>query len=228
MEYPLVSVIIPVINCENYIEESINSVLYQNYKNIELIVIDGHSTDKTPKIAKSFKEVQFITQTNPGITEAFNLGIKLAGGDFIAFQSGDDIWIKKKLNTQIKFLLSNTDIECITAKFRYFIDKKKELPIGFKKNLINKDLSGPTLETFIARKSLFDRVGIFDVTYSSALDVEWFTRLNDMNIKMHTIQDVLLLKRIHNQNISLNEKNNQNQVLSALRKSIKWRRINNE
>lgn len=225
MNSPLVSVVIPVYNCEKYIEQAIASVLAQDYKDLEIIIVDGNSTDKTLEIARSCSKAITISQVKPGISEGFNLGIKKAKGEFVAFLSGDDIWLKNKLTIQINFLLGNEDVEYTITKFKFFLENKSSLPAGFKKELINQELTGPTLETFVARKEIFKKVGLFDPNFSSALDIDWFARLKDMDIKMHIINEVLLLKRIHSQNISLNEKDNQKQMFRALRKSINRRPV---
>ena len=220
MNIPLISVILPVYNGEKFLHESINSVVRQDYNNFELIIVDGNSIDKSVEIARKFNNVQVIYQDNQGISDAFNSGIKRAKGEFIAFQSCDDIWIENKLKMQLNFLQSNSDFQYTTSKFKYFKEDNEPLPSGFKEELLEKELNGQTLETFFGKKTLFNKVGMFDTEFSSALDVEWFSRLNDMKIKNHRIDEVLLLKRLHSHNLSLNEKNNQYQIFKALRKSI--------
>lgn len=220
MNIPLISVILPVYNGDKYLNESIRSVINQDFKNFELIIVDGNSVDSTVEIAKKFSESQIIYQDNQGISDAFNSGIKKAKGKFIAFQSCDDIWTENKLKLQLNFLQNNSDIQYTTSKFKYFKEDNEPIPTGFKEELLEKELNGQTLETFFGRKKLFNEVGLFDTEFSSALDVEWFSRLNDMKIKNHRIDVVLLLKRLHSRNLSLNEKNNRYQILKALRKSI--------
>lgn len=222
----LVSIILPVLNCARYIEESIRSVLSQDYKNFELIIVCGNSDDRTSEIVKSFENIMHVEQIEEGIAQAFNQGIKKASGKFIAFQSGDDIWMEGKISSQVEFMTTNPDYGYTTTNFRYFLDKESKLPSGFKKELINKDLSGPTLESFLCRKNLFKEIGNFDTSFSSALDIEWFSRLNDNCIPGYSLPEVFLHKRIHNNNISLNEISNNKQILNALRLSINKRKRN--
>tara|TARA_Y100000385_G_C13039948_1_gene614825 strand:+ start:322 stop:1119 length:798 start_codon:yes stop_codon:yes gene_type:complete len=105
----LVSILMPAFNSEKYIEESINSVLAQTYKNWELIIIDDVSTDNTSSIVKNIaindSRIRFIQkQTRDGAANSRNIGIKKAQGRFIAFLDSDDIWKTKKLEKQIFFM----------------------------------------------------------------------------------------------------------------------------
>jgi alpha-1,3-rhamnosyltransferase len=87
---PLVSVIIPAYNHEMYIEEALQSVINQTYKNIQFIVIDDGSTDRTAEIIEKFiknnpdKNIQFIRKQNEGVCKTLNRGLALATGDYIA------------------------------------------------------------------------------------------------------------------------------------------------
>lgn len=217
---PLVSIILPALNCEKFLADSIKSVLSQDYKKTELIVVCGNSDDKTNEIAKSFKQAYITIQDKAGIAGAFNEGIDLANGDLIAFQSGDDIWKSNKLSTQVNYMMSNPDCDYTFTSFRYFLNNNSIIPGGFRKDLLNRDIAGPTLESFMCRKSLFDSIGIFNTDFSSALDVEWFSRLKDYKVKYHLIPDVLLFKRVHDSNFSITEKTNNQQIIDALRISI--------
>ncbi|NIF83324.1 glycosyltransferase family 2 protein [Comamonas sp. Tr-654] len=106
---PLVSVITPAFNSENYINEAIDSVLSQTYKEIELIVVDDCSSDRTQSIVEEYirldDRVKYIRmQSNCGVAEARNNGIRLARGRFIAFLDSDDIWYPEKIERQVKFM----------------------------------------------------------------------------------------------------------------------------
>ena len=96
----LFSVIVPTFNSEATIEKTINSILDQDYPNLEILIIDNHSTDKTKEIIDSFedKRVSFYLINNKGLpANSRNQGIDLAQGEYIAFCDSDDIWQKNKL-----------------------------------------------------------------------------------------------------------------------------------
>lgn len=102
-----VSIIVPVYNAENFIEETIECVFNQTYSNFELILVDDCSTDKSAEIIKNIKDKRVIylkNEKNSGAAISRNNGIKYATGDYICFIDADDIWSKEKLEKQIKFM----------------------------------------------------------------------------------------------------------------------------
>ncbi len=109
---PLVSIITPMYNGENFIAETIESVLAQSYRNWELLITDDCSKDKGPKIVKSYSEKDqriklFELESNGGGAVARNNSIKEAKGEFIAFLDSDDLWVPEKLKKQINWMIEN-------------------------------------------------------------------------------------------------------------------------
>jgi glycosyltransferase involved in cell wall biosynthesis len=96
LNQPLVSVIIPAYNAENFIAKTLESVLSQTYQNIEVLVVDDGSTDTTAEIVKSFVQkdsrVSLLQQSNAGVAAARNLAIEKSKGEYIAPIDADDIW----------------------------------------------------------------------------------------------------------------------------------------
>ncbi len=105
MNVPLITVIIPTYNRAHLIERAIKSVLGQTYKEIEVFIIDDASTDNTKEVVKQFKSkcIHYIRlKTNKGVSNARNIGIEKAKGEYIAFLDSDDEWLPTKLEQQIK------------------------------------------------------------------------------------------------------------------------------
>ena len=221
---PLVSVIIAVKNGERFLAEAINSVLAQDYRPLEIVVVDGHSTDKTAQIARSFPQVRYVEQQECGIPDAYNTGIGAARGEIIAFLSHDDRWPPDKLSVQVSYLIEHPEIQYTVAKMEFFLEQDQPIPSGFRPDLLQGDRVGRVMETLVVRKSLFDDIGLFRTDLSTAEDVEWFARANDHGIKMAVIPQVLLYKRVHNSNSSMTIENNRN-LLKALRQSVHRKRI---
>mgnify|MGYP001942669512 CR=1 FL=1 len=98
---PFFSIIIPIYNVENYLEDSLQSVLAQSFLNFEVLMVNDGSQDSSVKICQKFIEkdhrFRLIEQTNRGLSGARNTGIRHAKGHFIAFLDGDDLWHKDKL-----------------------------------------------------------------------------------------------------------------------------------
>lgn len=114
---PLVSVIIPAYNCEAYISKCIESILSQSYKNIEVVIVNDGSVDKTEEVIKRYekldKRIRYFSQKNLGPSIARNIGIENSNGEYLMFVDADDsvsnIYVEKLLN---KIRSENYDIAC--------------------------------------------------------------------------------------------------------------------
>lgn len=107
MEQGLVSIIMPSWNTENYIAESIQSVIDQTYKNWELIIVDDCSTDNTDEVVRAFNDqrIKYLkNEKNSGAALTRNRALKEARGEWIAFLDSDDLWVPEKLEHQINFM----------------------------------------------------------------------------------------------------------------------------
>ena len=109
---PLVSVVIPMYNAQQFIKETLLSVINQTYTNIEIIVVDDMSKDKSATIVKDLSNkddrIKYIyLKENKGVANARNIGIEAAQGRYIAFIDSDDLWKENKLERQIEFMLEN-------------------------------------------------------------------------------------------------------------------------
>jgi len=141
---PKVSIIIPTYNQSQYLEEAMESVLNQTYQNIEIIIVDDGSTDNTSEVVKSFdNKIIYIPQKNKGASSARNAGIKKAQGQYVAFLDSDDMWIKNKLEKQIKFIQNNPEIGLLGTGCYQMVDinkmiYKKIFPA--KNEILQKDL----------------------------------------------------------------------------------------
>ncbi|MEE1362218.1 MAG: glycosyltransferase [Selenomonadaceae bacterium] len=113
MYNPKVSIIIPVYNGHNYLQQSIDSALNQTYSNIEVIVINDGSTDdgKTEEIALKYKgKVKYLKKENGGVASALNYGISIAEGEYISWLSHDDLYDSKKIEKQVKEIVYKKNI----------------------------------------------------------------------------------------------------------------------
>ncbi len=118
---PLVSIVIPVYNGANLLEEAIKSALNQTHKNIEVIVINDGSNDnnKTEEIALSFKKkIKYFKKVNGGVSSALNLGIRKMKGQYLSWLSHDDLYHKDKIKKQVDFLNYNDKAQIVGCNFR--------------------------------------------------------------------------------------------------------------
>jgi glycosyltransferase involved in cell wall biosynthesis len=214
---PLVSVIIPVFNGERFLREAVESVLDQKYSPVEIIVVDDGSTDGTATVARSLSEtVRYLYQTNQGPAAARNRGIEQAQGSLIAFADADDLWPASKLDLQLPYLIEDPKIDIVLGRIQQVT------------------VDGPTqaqdpafsvnLGSAVMRKSVFERVGLFDETMRYSEDVDWFMRAREGSAAIVTIDAVTLLYRQHEQNMTRGKTTSELNVLKALKKSLDRRR----
>lgn len=120
--YPMVSVILPSFNHENYVIEAIKSIENQDYPNIELIIIDDGSSDSSVTLIKNYcheKSHKRVFKTrNTGVAKTLNEGINLSTGDFIAFFASDDVWHPEKIRLQVQHLTNTKTTKLIFTECR--------------------------------------------------------------------------------------------------------------
>ena len=219
----LVSIIIPIYNYGHFLAEAIDSVINQTYRPIEVIVVDDGSTDNTANIATSYPDVQYIYQPNQGVSVARNTGISKARGKFIAFLDADDIWLPDKLKIQIRNLEENPDIGYNICKMRIFIVPEADQNPWALSSLYMDEQIGYT--TLVTTKSVFEKVGDFDARYKAEEDFDWFTRAKDAEVAMAILPDILLNRRLHNNNLSYqNPKDSMARRLQIIKESIERQR----
>lgn len=108
----------PAYNARPFIEESIRSVVNQDYPNLELIIVDDGSSDGTPELAKQFgSQVTVIRQKNAGPAAARNRGIEAASGELIAFLDADDVWLPGKVSLQVQYLRDHPEVGVVFGRF---------------------------------------------------------------------------------------------------------------
>lgn len=113
---PLVSIIIPSYNQGRYLEETIDSILDQDYRPLEILVLDGQSTDTTLSILKSYKDVpelKWWSEPDGGVTDAVNKGLERACGEIFAIQSSDDVYLPGAISAAVEFLVKHGDVALV-------------------------------------------------------------------------------------------------------------------
>jgi glycosyltransferase involved in cell wall biosynthesis len=173
---PLVSIVTVVLNNKKFLEKSILSVLNQNYKNIELIIIDGGSTDGTLDIIKKYKsKINFlISEKDNGLYDAMNKGIKNSKGSIIGILNSDDIYYSNAISTAVKYFINNRNID-----FLFGGVIKHKLLHGYKPWKIYWSFgfySAHSIGFFITRKAQMN-VGYYNTKYKYSSDYDLFYRM---------------------------------------------------
>jgi len=206
---PLVSVIIPTYNRGWIVKEAIESVMAQDYRDFELIVVDDGSTDDTDDILNSYRgDIMVFRQENQGVSAARNRGLSEASGRFIAFLDSDDLWLPQKLFRQIKFFNENPDAQICQTEETWI---RKGIRVNPKKR--HKKPWGMIFESSLAlclvspsavmiRRSLFEKVGGFDETLPACEDYDLWLRIS-CRYPVYLIETPLIIKRGgHNDQLS--------------------------
>lgn len=217
---PLVSIIVPVYNGEKYLGDTLKAILFQDYGKKEVIIVNDGSTDKSEEIVRSFPEVKYIFQENSGVPVARNRGIKEAKGEFIAFSDQDDLWEPYKLTDQVNYLMEHPEMEYVISMRKTVLVEGVHSPRWLKKELINSEKIDHSPSSLLARKSVFQKVGIFKPDLENASDVDWFFRARDAGIQKGVIQKVHYIKRIHQENQSYRVKELHNEYLQLIKQSL--------
>lgn len=220
---PLVSILIPVYNSCNFIDESISSVLNQTYDNIEIVIINDGSNDGTEykllSYASQYNSIRLINQENKGYCESLNLGINYCKGDYIARMDADDIMMNNRIALQVKYLEDNPDISILGSAIQYIssdgiVGRKHFFPS--KKNISRSifqqcPIAHPSV---MIRRTVFSDIGFYRSNLFPAEDYDLWLRAYSKNVLIDNLSEVLLMYRVHSDNTS--SQNVQRRALSSI------------
>ncbi|WP_052503412.1 glycosyltransferase family 2 protein [Lacinutrix sp. Hel_I_90] len=221
-DQPLITVLIPTYNCEQYVHEAVQSILDQTYTNFECMIIDDCSTDNTVGVIKAFNDSRInliIKSKNSGYTNSLNYGLTISKGKYIARMDGDDICLPHRFEKQIEVLENDDNIVVCGSVFK-IIDSEivieapehhEEIKIGLLKDSC---IGHPTA---MIRKSVLDDNQInYNTEYEPAEDYDLWVRLSQLG-KLYNIQEALFLYRVHDNQVSITKKEIQRKRASLSR-----------
>jgi len=210
---PLVSIVINCYNGEKYLRKSIESILDQSYKNLELIFWDNHSTDQSRNIIKSYDDSRikiFFSQNHTTLYQARNLALKECKGDFVSFLDADDYYLRDKIAKQLLYFKDEKVGVIYSNYYRYYEDIKKKklltnkmLPSGNLTQYILEESQISFMTVIVRKKSLDSLEFNFDPKYSIIGDYDLLYRLS-FNWDFYYINEPLAVYRIHDENFSKN------------------------
>lgn len=200
---PLVSVVIPTHNREDFIASAIDSVLGQAYQNIDIVVVDDGSTDGTVRVLSRFADrITVVSQTASGPGAARNAGVRRSTGDFVAFLDSDDMWLPGKLQRQMK-LFSDPNVGMVGCGERG-IDLSGNLlyespgrgEISFEALTLRcANMPGGT-SGLIVRRELLEKHGLFDPSLPRSQDWDLMLRLA-RTTTVSSVREVGVVRRVH-------------------------------
>lgn len=203
MKFPKITIVTPSFNQGQFLEETILSVLGQNYPNLEYIIIDGGSTDNSVEIIKKYEKhiAYWVSEKDKGQSHAINKGFAMATGDVLGWLNSDDRYKYDALNFIAKNInTDNSEIYC--GNCIYFHEKNKKFKTNYQ-SIISFKSTNLELIDFITQPSSFwtkkvwDTVGILREDLHFGFDWEWFLRAKKSNSNFILVDEIFSIYRIH-------------------------------
>jgi glycosyltransferase involved in cell wall biosynthesis len=200
-----ISVVMPSYNQAEFIEESIDSILSQSYKNFELIIVDGLSTDGTIEILKKYENNEhikkIIVEKDKGQTDALDKGFRYCSGDIFTWLNSDDTYAPGAFQQVVDIFTSNPDVDLLNGELNVINEKSGFISKWPRKKISNKSwLHYPQTigqpSTFFTAK-LFKKVGGINPKYNYAMDYDLFFRFALSNARFFFTDETLANFRVH-------------------------------
>lgn len=229
---PLISVIIPCYNQAHFLRESIESVLEQDYPNVETIVIDDGSPDNTYEVVDRYTGVRYIRQTNQGLSGALNTGIRESSGDYLVFLDADDRLVPGALAAGFDCLQTHPECAFVSGHHRH-IKADGSLLGEFPAQKIADDhyftlLHGNYIgmhATVMYRRSALTKSGQFNSSLKACEDYEMFLRITRIS-PVYRYDQIVAEYRQHDSNMSRDSSRMLKSALAALK--LQWKYVENK
>jgi len=173
---PLVSIVTIVRNGVNTFERAMQSVLSQEYPKIEYIVVDGGSTDGTLDIIRSWDDriAVWVSETDAGISDAFNKGIAFAHGSIVGILNSDD-WYEPGAISAAVHALAKNNADIAYGKLQYWQNDRRTYLVTSDASLLDRGMTVGHPTVFV-RRACYEQLGLFRHDFRQAMDFEWLLR----------------------------------------------------
>ena len=181
--FPLVSIITPSFNQAHYLEETIRSVLSQDYPHLEYMIVDGGSTDGTVEIIKEYEQklAWWVSEKDQGQTDAINKGFARASGEILAWINSDDTYEPSAVSAAVKYLQEHPDVGMVYGDCNFIneagrvIGKFNSAQTNYR--LLRQGYAHIPQQTMFFRADLWKQVGPLDPSFYFAMDYDLWTRV---------------------------------------------------
>ncbi len=222
MNTDLISVIMPVKNGENYLQEAIDGIKKQNM-NVEIIVVDDCSTDKTSEIAENSGCKVVKHSEAKGAVAGKNSGIKVANGKYILFHDHDDIMREGALRKLYDEIISSDEhIYAVEGMLKDFYSPELTDEEKSKIQIKNEPYFGLFTGAILMKKSVFDKIGLFNENLYAGVIIEWQFKMNSLGLNIKKNDYICADRRFHSSNYGRTNKNTEFKNYAAiLREKLK-------
>ena len=219
---PSVTAIVPVFNGERFLGEALMSICQQNYHPLQILVVDDGSRDHSADVAATFPTVQVLRKPHSGIAATLNHGLRHATGELLAFLDADDRWRPGKLARQVAELSQRPDLDMVFGHVRQFA--VRQTAEGSEEIFLDAQ-PAPHKSSLLIRRASFTQVGEFDEQEDRHDFLDWYFRAMTCGLQAAILDDVVVERRIHDQNTGRGFANLQrHQFLRTLRAGVNERR----
>lgn len=220
----LVTVVIPVYNCRQYLPEAIESALGQTYKPVEVVVIDDGSTDDSHDVASRYAAVRVLRQDHGGLGAARNAAIARASGEYLSFLDADDVWLPGKLDLQVRALDADPSVDMVFGHVEEFVSPELDETIRRTLRCHEGPMPGMFAGTMIVRRVSYDRVGPFETGWQVGEFVDWYARAKERGLRNVVLPGIVLRRRLHKSNMGVRLRDSRADYARILKASLDRRR----
>lgn len=220
-----VSVIIPVHNAGKYLAECLHSILGQDVRHKEVILVDDGSTDDSLAIARQFEaHCHIIRQAQKGAAAARNTGIQQASGKYLTFADADDIWEANHTSALLQILEEDESLDMAMGQLSQFISPELDASTHPYLREELKTMPGYHPGCLLIRRESFLKVGLMNENLQLAEVVDWFARAKDVCLKSILVEKLIYQRRIHTTNQGLTKRDLLQDYTSVLREALRRRK----
>jgi len=223
----LVSVVIPVWNGERFLRQCLDSVLAQEHRPLEIIVVDDGSTDGSARIAAGYASaVRVLRQENRGPAAARNAGLDAATGEYIAFNDCDDLWQPGKLARQLEVMTRNAEVDlCLTWAQNFWEAELAADAARYADHPMSRPYGGYSIQSVLLRARSLARLPRLPEELRHGETAVWMESVRAAGGVLHTIEEVLVRRRLHASNMTRLEVDSANEgVMRFLQHRLRVRR----
>jgi glycosyltransferase involved in cell wall biosynthesis len=209
---PTISIVTPCLNRSQFIEEAVQSVLNQNYTNVEHIVVDGGSTDGTLEILRRYQHLRVISEPDQGVYDGLNKGVGLARGEIIGHLNSDDFYEQNVFASVARRFTEAPELDAVSGGAIVFEEQADGVRRTIAQYLAPRDVElsyqnitvgVPIINARFFRKRVYDRVGLYDTRYRIAADRDFLLRAAQAGIKSEPLGCLVYHYRQHPGSLSI-------------------------
>lgn len=186
------SIIIPTFNSEKTIERCIQSIVNQTYTSIEILIIDGLSTDKTlyiiQKYTSLYPSIKLISEKDKGIYDAMNKGIALSNGQWLYFLGSDDFIYDNNVFENLSIEINNQQADCYYGNVKMVETSKIHMGKIDRMNLFRKNISH---QSIVYNRIIFEKLGVFDLSFPVFADLDFNFRMFFSDTKILYLEQII-------------------------------------